>query len=360
LEPFAGSEAPRPLKWFERLFRLTRPAQAEQALAFLFRTYSPFEIGYSKVTAALEQFGCSGSVARDVARRVWSRALERFLEDNAFSDDEVLYLDRLCRLLDVGFDDSELVIAALVHPRYHKSVKDAAADGVLSDDERRFLEALRSKLRLEPEVAGALRQSALQEVVTSKVSEAVEDRRLTPDELESIERLKSGLGVDLHFDDESKRRMERFAKLWRIENGNLPDVDAPISLKEDERCHFQATCTWLELRTQTSRVDYHGPVGSIKIAKGLRYRIGSIALQRITTEELVPLDEGTVYFTSQRILFSGAKRNMSIQLPALIGIHAFSNAVVLEKASGRSPHLVFDDADLEYACVILSALLAQV
>ena len=166
-----------------------------------------------------------------------------------------------------------------------------------------------------------------------------------------------GVGVDV--DQQTQEEMDRFAELWQIENGILPEIDVPIVLRPAERCHHLAACSWWELRTRTSRVSYHGPSASFRITKGVRYRVGSLALHRLTTEELVHIDSGIAYFTSQRILFEGATRNTSVNLASLTGFEPFADAIVLEKANGRKPHFVFSEGNLEYTCVVLSALLGR-
>jgi len=258
----------------------------------------------------------------------------------------------------VGYGDVEAIKTELIHPRYQKAVADAVADGLVTEEERQFLETLQSGLRLPSELATKLAETPTQRAAIARISEMISDRRISPDELESIARLGADLNANISLDDASRRGLARFAELWRIENGDIPVVAAPINLQKSETCHFAAPCEWREMRTRTTRINYGGPVASIRIAKGLRYRIGSIAPQRVTTDELTPIDEGTVFFTNKRVIFDGANRNTAIRLSALIGIQAYSDALVLEKATGRSPYLVMHDADLERAAIILSTLIA--
>ncbi len=185
------------------------------------------------------------------------------------------------------------------------------------------------------------------------------DHRLSPDDLRSIKSMQENFGVAIDVGQQTQEEMDRFAELWRIENGILPEIEAPIVLKPAERCHHQAVCSWWELRTRTSRVTCHGPTASFRITKEIRYRVGSLALNRLTTEELVHIDSGIAYFTSQRILFEGATRNTSVNLTSLTGFEPYEDAIVLEKANGRKLHFVLHEADLEYTCVLLSALLGR-
>lgn len=55
--------------------------------------------------------------------------------------------------------------------------------------------------------------------------------------------------------------------------------------------------------------------------------------------------------------FDGRRNNRAIRYSALIGLAAYSDALVLEKGTGKGPHLVLDDVEL--AAVTLSAAMAE-
>jgi hypothetical protein len=181
---------------------------------------------------------------------------------------------------------------------------------------------------------------------------------VTPREREDLEALARHLGVRLAPDAQTEHLLARYALFWYIENGQLPEMDVPISLQRGEVCHYACPASWYELRTRTVRVDYSGFSASVRIAKGLRYRVGSYAPRRVTTEQLTHVDDGTVYFTSKRILFDGAKANKAVPLRSVIAILPMSDGIVIEKATGRSPHIVLR-GDVEVTAMILSAALER-
>ena len=73
---------------------------------------------------------------------------------------------------------------------------------------------------------------------------------------------------------------------------------------------------------------------------------------------LAQIDQGTIYFTNNRIIFDGNSANKTIRLSALIGFEPYSDGVKLEKATGKSPTIVLA-GNAELAAMILSALLAR-
>jgi hypothetical protein len=341
------------------MLRLAKVDLAEEAIAALLAGQSPHEISETRITELLHSYGAIGSHARAVGLRVFRRALTQFLDDHALTDEELNYLDRLCRLLDIAVDDVEQVKADLVHPWFVSAARLALADGVLEQDERAWLDRLQVGLRLPAHIARTLLAGPAREAALTRLAEMVADRRLSPDELESVARLEDDLGATVTLPPEVQRELRRYADLWRIENGDLPEIPVPLNLMRGEICHFMGYGEWWELRTRTTRITYGGPIATVRIAKGLRYRIGSIAPHRMTKEEMTHIDSGPIYFTSKRVLFRGAKKNAAIRFTALVGLQAYSDAIMLEKATGRSPHILLPGEDVERAAVILTTAMGR-
>ena len=62
-------------------------------------------------------------------------------------------------------------------------------------------------------------------------------------------------------------------------------------------------------------------------------------------------------YTNKRILFDGAQRNSTIRWSGVIAFQPYRDGLVIEKATGRSPHLILE-GDAELAAVICGAILA--
>jgi hypothetical protein len=114
---------------------------------------------------------------------------------------------------------------------------------------------------------------------------------------------------------------------------------------------------WYETRTRTVRIDYHGTSGSIRICKGLRYRVGSVSTSRVTRDELTEIDRGTIYVTNKRLIFSGTKKNTTMRLSTILSFEPYSDGLLLEKTSGKPVRLVFIGGDTELFHLILSGAL---
>jgi hypothetical protein len=140
-----------------------------------------------------------------------------------------------------------------------------------------------------------------------------------------------------------------FSKLrryWSIENEELPVINTLISLQKGEVCLYQNSCRWLEHRTVIKSISHAGLTGSFKIAKGIRYHVGYSKPQRITTDSLTEIDNGNVFLTNKRIIFMGTKKNSNIKYSSVLAVVPYSDAVGIEKDSGKSPILMCSDPEI--------------
>lgn len=153
---------------------------------------------------------------------------------------------------------------------------------------------------------------------------------------------------------EAQATIDRIGELEALE-----PLDVPINLQKNEECYWFGEAGWLEYRSVTRRVSYAGPTVSIPIMKGVRYRVGSIAPSVERTSELVPIDSGTVYVTNKRVFFDGRLKNTTIAWKALAGVQLLQGAVVLEKNTGKSPHLTIAGGAPEAAALIARAMASE-
>lgn len=313
------------------------------------------DVGNEELLAAARAHGITSTTAPAVFAAVFARAMENALADEVLTDDELTYLDGLRGRLGVTDDDAHEAYASAAGALFQAAAQSGTGHS-LSTDQLYRLQRFAEQLRVPDVVVQRAYLAAARPLLEAKVGEISADRRISPYEERGLTQLAAQLGIDLRLEGQIATSVERFRLLWRIENGELPTVEAPFALRRGEVCHFGAPAQWHELRTRTVRTDYAGPVGSIRIAKGVRFRVGSVSTTRLTRTELTPIDTGRIFFTSSRVVFLGGLGNKTIAYSTLLGLELFSDALRLEKASGKSPYLFLDD--LELAAVTLGALIA--
>lgn len=78
-----------------------------------------------------------------------------------------------------------------------------------------------------------------------------------------------------------------------------------------------------------SRSSYGGP--TIRLAKGLSFRLGSAASQSERNDELRNIDEGTLVLTTKRLAFLGSLRTSNVKLDDLISVQSFADGVQIHR-----------------------------
>jgi hypothetical protein len=150
--------------------------------------------------------------------------------------------------------------------------------------------------------------------------------------------------------------LDRFRLLWRIENGELPQLTPPIRLQRSEHCHATIPAVHDELRTRTRAIRYAGPAVRVRIVKGVYYRAGSAAIDRVTDEVMHEIDRGTLYATSKRLILDGSRKTTSIPYSKINNVTRYDDGIVVEKDNGKDQ--VFRcDGDVEvFAATLTGAM----
>ncbi len=288
----------------------------------------------------------------------YSDYLIHCLNDKKLSSNEMHELKHLKEVLSLSDKEVEEIHNKTSGAIYKKSINEIIADGVLDRNEEDFLNKLQLELQLPIEVANKISQEVRGQFVQEYFSKTISDERLSPQEVQQFELICRNMAINFEIDDQTKSVLDKYKLYWVIENSEIPIIPVPILLEKSETCYFHDTTEWYEKRTITQRVNYRGPTASIRIMKGVRYRVGSIKPQRITTEEWKRIDTGTLYLTNKRIIFLGQNKNSNIRLNKIVSFTPYTDAIEIAKDTGRSPILKISNNN-EMFCLILSRLLNE-
>lgn len=356
--PFKAGAETAPRGALARFFRIGTKATGRQDLINLLARTPLNQVTPDVVSELLQKHSVSAGATRALLKDLWRDALIEFLKDDVLSDEEMAYLGELRRVLTLSTNEAEAVLEEAVGNLYAKSLKEVLADGKVSTDERARLDRLAERLRISEQSRTKLTQLHVAHFAKEQARIVGADQRASREELQGLDDLGAALGVDINLDTATAASLARYHHLWLIENDQIPSFPVDITLQKGEEAHFATSARWAELRTKTVRVTYSGPTASIRIMKGVRWRVGTINLHRITEDQVTVLDTGMFYITNKRVIFVGRKKNATVRLSTLLGIEVFRDGIQLKKPTGRSPYLLFD-GDVELASVALTALLAK-
>ena len=316
--------------------------------------------GVADISRFLRPYRLQGDRVRRLLSQTFAKALTHCLADDCLDEEEQDFLGSLRRRLDLSDTEVANLQAATIHPRYEKALSHVLADQHIDEAERHALQTLQENLRLPEDIRKRIHTSVARPVLEQRVSQALSDRRLSPEEEAEVKAMAENLGIALPSSRGSLATMERYRVLWRIENGDLPEIHADIRLLQSERCYFQASAEWHEVRSVSRHLSDAGSPSAenAPVVRGLGFHPGSVAQAVERGAVLAHVDSGTVYLTNRRVLFDGIVTRRTIRLSTIVSYQVFSDAIVLEKEKGKKPYL-FIEGDVELAAAILGAVLGR-
>jgi hypothetical protein len=289
---------------------------------------------------------------------IYAGHIKACLADRKLADDEITGLVHLKTIL--GFNDSaaaELENQAKVE-LYGRCVDDALSNGQMTEEEHQFLQRLESEIQLPEDMAVSIYQEKGGALLQQVFNRAIKDRRLSPDEETELQALSKNLRINITHAEDTAQYLDKYRTLWRIENSEIPSIEPGINLQKDEKCYLSCSSQWHESRSVTRRISYGGPALRVKIAKGLYWRAGSYSVNAQKEDVLRLIDTGTLYVTSKRLIFMGARGNKVIALGKILDYESYIDGVKIHKDSGKDPLIVFS-ADGEIFAAVLGRAIKE-
>jgi hypothetical protein len=299
----------------------------------------------------------SPSSTAKVHLAIYAKAYRIFIDDNRLTDAEASYLYELRRVLSISDEDITAIERETLIPRLEETVSMLVEDGIVSLAERAAIDQLANDLRVSTLVRQEFSAKPLARMMNKALAERLTGRRMAEEEFDAFVAVGRNIGIQPSFDNATPESLQRCAILWRMESGEFPIIRASIQLHDDELCHFAAGARWLESRSRTFASSV-GLDATIRVPRGTSYRVGALRPRRLTVDELAEIDTGTLYLTSQRVIFQGVERSFSQGLETLRSVDVFADGIAFEREDNRHPHLALDD-QAEAAAVLLTSLLRE-
>jgi SpoVK/Ycf46/Vps4 family AAA+-type ATPase len=329
---------------FARVFGGSQHSDAETAVENLIAERGLDNVDVIAIDNCLHQYGVRDEAMKAVLLQVWRHAVERFVQvDGTFDNVEAAFLDRLKEVLGLGEveanneRDSVLTTEFMDRARPLISRLDAQ-----SEETRSRISRVARQLRISPDKQKALLKNLAQASFDSILKYWIGKRRIDNATMNALLEFKEEYELSFAYEvsQEGPRpsataiEQLKWMRCWHLsllDQGILPTEQVDVLLNADETCHFGGYAVLYELR------------------KVRRSGMSFDALQEI--------DRGMLYITNKRILFVGASATKTMRFSSLARAFADNSALVIQRATGRNQHFVFNnDLDLEAAVRILQDL----
>ena len=114
-----------------------------------------------------------------------------------------------------------------------------------------------------------------------------------------------------------------------------------IILRKAETPHWSEPAELLEERVVGRRYEGGSQGMSIRIAKGLSYRIGAQKGRLITDKAMVSVSKGDLIITNQRVIFQGSMKSINLPFTKLLEFRCLDDGIVLTNDKGKPCFIQF-------------------
>jgi hypothetical protein len=233
------------------------------------------------------------------------------------------------------------------------SILAAASRGTFTDEEETAFNAKFTALALLPEDLQQIRPQAYDRALNAVTI----DGTVSAEGQTKVERIEQFLKIPGNEIADSKRRLGRARVLSEIRDGHVPNINVQnLILQKGEQAHWAESSAILEERVVAKHYEGRSQGISVRIAKGVTYRVGAQRGQLITDKAILPVSSGYLVVTSKRLIFQGDKKSFNIRLDKLLDCHFFSDGVRVTDDKGKPRTVRFDSAA---NCEIVAAILSH-
>lgn len=229
--------------------------------------------------------------------------------------------------------------------------------GKLNDEQKNKLAKFIESNELRREELGGIHKKACELAWDSTIG----DKIITEEEKNSLEDIMNYFGLSKDDFNFNQKAFNKYYTLGLIEKGKLPEIkehDVDVIFKKDEVLHWGCPATIKKYKRVTNRVSYGGPTASIKIMKGVRYRVGSLGYSTSSNEYLVSEDSGIFWLTNQRVGFKGNRKNFVFPYTKIYSFDLSRDGLFLAKEGREKPYILGLD-DYDVPCAIISYIINQ-
>lgn len=239
---------------------------------------------------------------------------------------------------------------------YQEALKRFLSDGRLEPSHERYLEQLAFQYGLEKTELRRFHQEA----TSSFFDQIANDETLSDEEKKALKSVIHIVHPETPDFDFTKESFSRHFWLALIDDGVLPTLepsDLGIVLQRKEVLHWSTRASLKKWKRQTTAAVNLGDYGgSVRLAPGNRYQLGSLKSTPIVQEVLDSEDTGKFWVTNRRAGFAGQKKNFAIPHNKAASFDLFQDGIAIRIEGRKNPHIL-GLGNAEFSAAVLSAVL---
>ncbi len=234
---------------------------------------------------------------------------------------------------------------------YSEKIKELLIDGNLSEDDKVVLEGIKKDHNLSDKDVEKYNLIGFK----TFFDKITDDSRITEAERKELVKIYSDLNLSTDNLAYNQSDFNKYHTLYLIDEGKLPTIDVPnlnVNLKAGEKLHCVNKAFIVKNKSITKSYNYSGFSASIKIAKGLRYRVGNIKINPQKVNVMMTDDAGTLYLTTDNLGYIGLNKHLSIPYDKISSLDIRDGFLYLFKKGKEAPFIIsMNDFELLLAIV---------
>lgn len=184
------------------------------------------------------------------------------------------------------------------------------------------------------------------------------DGAVSNEDYEKLKKIQKFLKIPDEDIRGAKQELTRLCLINEIQQGNLPTITtSAVILQKSEKAHWVEPGDLLEERVISRRYEGGSHGVSIRVMKGVSYRVGAHRGHIVSETGIVTVSSGDLVITNKRAIFRGDRKSFVLRLEKLLDLQMFSDGARITDDKGKIRQVKFS---LPENTDIVGAVLAQV
>jgi hypothetical protein len=243
--------------------------------------------------------------------------------------------------------------------RLRESIWNALEDGKISDQELVYINGFLQ----DSELSAQDFQDLKTEIFSQVVQQAIADRRVTEGELKNLNHIIERLEISPEVEKWAEQQTQYYSMIARIESGEPLITIQPVGLVmlKNEVCYLCLPADLIEERVVSRRYSGGSHGVSVRLMKGVSYRVGQQRGQFISQTGLTIVSDGYFIVTNKRLVFSGSRKSVSTNFDKLLDLELYSDTLKIASNSRQKPAFIKfkHDQEAELVAVIISRIINE-
>ena len=234
---------------------------------------------------------------------------------------------------------------------------DVVGDGILTEDEISQVQACFAETGLTAADIAKWRLDLFERAMS-----AIETRGFTNGSLEGLKTIQKFLCIHNIEIPEQRDKIKRWSYLCSIRDGVIPTVDnvENVLLRKGEKVFWVQPATLYEEKVVSRRYEGVSRGTSIRIMKGVSFRVGAHRGKLVTDTADVPITSGNFIVTSGRFIFQGDSKSFETKYEDLIDIKNHIDGIFYsEKSKQKQRKIQYSQANGDIIVEILTQVFSS-